>query len=38
MTHHLDKEFVQVFLVGALLSIPLAVAAAIVVYKSLGGN
>lgn len=38
MTHHLDREFIQVFLAGALLSLPLAVAAATVVYKSLGGT
>lgn len=33
MSRHLDREFLQVFLTGFLLSIPFAVAAAIVVYK-----
>lgn len=33
MSRHLDREFFQVFLVGAALSLPLAIAAAVVVYK-----
>lgn len=33
MSRFLDKEFRQVFLAGVVLSLPLAVAAAVVVYK-----
>lgn len=33
MSRHLDREFLQVFLTGFLLSIPVAVAAAVVIYK-----